>query len=306
MYKNIVFYNHFHNGDIHLSREFVRKLSEVFRQKLPGVNISYSHKNNASLLADIPNLGYNQVPLNWHEHEGVMIRGDTILINTWYAQRRFLYMNRYGITFDCLYLIFDDVCKTHFGFSLSEIESDPTKWFPAIDFSKFEIANAKQRLDACQEPMVLVSNGHALSGQAENFPMLPAICNLANKYQGIVFILTNHEPNFNPSQHSNIFYSSDIIKKNGFDLNENAFVSTYCDVIIGRASGAYSFSFIQQNLFQKPKTFICFSNLVPSKENTFWLSEVFRDKVQYTSKIVVVNESRTDAAEKLIERNLHV
>lgn len=306
MYKNIVFYNHFHNGDIHLSREFVRKLSEVFRQKFPGVNISYSHRNNPQLLADIPGLGYNQIPLNWSEHEGVMIRGDTILINTWYAQRRFLYMNRYGITFDCLYLIFDDVCRTHFGFSLAEIEPDPRKWFPAIDFSKFEIAVAKQRLDACREPLVLVSNGHALSGQAENFPMLPAICNLANKYKGIIFVLTNPEPNFNPSQYGNIFYSSDIIKKNGFDLNENAFVSTYCDVIVGRASGAYSFSFIQDNLFQRPKTFVCFSNLVPPKENTFWLSEMFRDKVEYTSKVVVANESRTEAAESIIERNLHV
>jgi hypothetical protein len=306
MYNQIVFYNHFHNGDIHVSREFVRKLSQVFRQKFPGVSISYCHRNNAGLLADIDGLVYNSHYLNWHEHEGVFVRGDTMFINTWYAQRRFHYMNRYGITFDCLYAIFDDICKTHFGFSLSEIEPDPNKWFPSIDFSKFEIAAAKERLDACREPLVLVCNGAALSGQAENFSMLPAICSLAKKYHGIVFVLTNNEPNFDPSQYSNIFYSTDIIKKSGFDLNENAFISTYCKTIIGRASGAQTFSIIQENLFQQPKTFICFSNLTPSKENAFWLSEMFKDKVQYTSKIIVSNEHRSDAVESLIERNLNV
>lgn len=306
MYRHIVFYNHFHNGDIHVSREFIRKLSEVFRRKFPGVTISYSHRNNVGLLADIPGLAHNLIPLNFSEHEGVIISGDILLINTWYAQRKFAYMNQYGITFDCLYLILDDVCKVHFGFSLSDIEPDPKKWFPTIDFSKFEIANAKQRLDNCREPLVLVSNGLALSGQAENFSMLPAICNLAKKYRGIVFVLTNHEANLNQSQYDNILYSSDIIKKIGFDLNENAFISTYCDTIIGRASGAFSFSFIQENLFSKPKNLVCFSNLAPPQENAFWLSSAFKDRVQYTSKIIVTNESKSDAVESIIERNLHV
>jgi hypothetical protein len=306
MYRNIVFYNHFHNGDIHVSREFVKKLTFIFRDKFPNINISYSHRNNSSILADIPELGYNIIPLNWHEHEGVMIQGDTIFINTWYAQRRFHYMNTYGITFDCLYVMFDEVCKNHFGFALQDIEPDPSKWFPSIDFSKFHITEAKQRLDACKEPMVLVSNGPALSGQAENFSMIPAICNLAQKYNGLVFILTNHEPSLNISNYHNIFYSSDIIKKNSFDLNENAFISIYCDTIIGRASGAYTFSFIQDNLFGKPKNLVCFSNLIPEKDNTFWLSDIFRDKIQYTSKITVSGHTNPSIVEDLIERNLHV
>lgn len=306
MYKNIVFYNHFHNGDIHVSREFVRKLTEVFRQKFSDVNISYSHRNHPGILADIPTMTFNQVPLNFSEHEGVIIRGDTILINTWYAQRRFHYMNTYGISFDCLYVMFDEVCKNHFGFSLSNIEPDPTKWFPKIDFSKFEIGTAKSILDAKPGPAVLVANGQALSGQADNFPMLPVIANLANKYHGITFILTNHEAGFDSARYPNITYSSSIIKKNGFDLNENAFVSTYCDTIIGRASGAYTFAFVQDNLFGKPKNFVCFSNMIPEKDNTFWLSNLFRDKIQYTSKIIVSGHTNPTIVEDLIERNLHV
>lgn len=306
MYQNIVFYNHFHNGDIHLSRGFVQKLVPVLQKQYPGVRISYSHKNNPQLLSDIENLECNVFPINFSEHEGVIINGSTIMINTWYAQKHFMYMNRYGLTFDCLYAIFDDVCRKYFGFLLSEIDMDPTKWFPSIDFTKFEIRHAKNRLNICQEPLVLVCNGSALSGQAENFHILPAILNLANKYHGIIFVLTNPEPEFTKAPAGNILYSSDIIKKNGFDLNENAFISTYCKTIIGRASGAYTFSFIQENLFQKPKNFICFSNLVPSKENTFWLSDTFRDKIQYTSKVIVTNDSRIDFVQNLIERNLYV
>jgi len=306
MYKNIVFYNHFHNGDIHVSREFVRKLSMAFSKKFPGVNISYSHRNNANCIADIPGIGYNQYPLNWHEHEGTFIRGDTMYINTWYAQKRFHYMNTYGITFDCLYVIFDELCKTHFGFTLSDIEPDPSKWFPKIDFSKYEIEHAKKILDNNTGPLVLVANGYAQSGQADNFPMLPVISKLANKYHGFTFIFTNHEPGFDPTKYPNIIYSSSLINKNGFDLNENAFISTYCDTIIGRASGAFTFSFIQDNLFNKPKNLVCFSNMVPIKDNTFWLSELFRDKINYSSRVTVSGSNNPIVIEELIERNLNV
>jgi hypothetical protein len=283
----------------------VRKLSQVFRQKNPEISISYYHKNDNNLLADIDDTEHIKT-IDLHEHNGVVIRDGAIFINTWYAQKQFHYMNRYGITFDCLYSIFDDACKTYFDFSLSEIEPDPSKWFPTINFSKFDISHAKQKLDICKEQLVLVSNGNALSGQAENFSMLPAICNLAKKYHGIVFILTNRESNFNHHQYDNIFYSSDLIKKNGFDLNENAFISTYCKTIIGRASGAQTFSMIQENLFDHPKNFICFSNLGQPKENAFWLSELFKDKIQYKSKIIVSNITDSSSVENLIESNIYV
>ena len=305
MYKNIVFYNHFHNGDIHVSREFVRRLSEAFKYRFPDVNVSYSHKNNPNCIADIPDLGYNIIPLNWHEHEGVFVRGDTMFINTWYAQRRFHYMNTYGITFDCLYVMFDEVCKNYFNFTLSEIEPDPTKWFPKIDFSKYQIDQARNFLENRPGMKVLIANGAALSGQADNFPLLPIVVSLASKHQDKLFILTNHEPHFNQAQFSNIMYSSSIIGKNGFDLNENGFVSTYCDVIVGRASGAYTFSYIQENLFGKPKKHVCLSNMIPAKENTFWLGDKFRDAVHYTSKITVSNVSAHHAVESLIEANLN-
>ena len=303
MYKNIVFYNHFHNGDIHVSREFVRRLSDAFRNRFPDVNISYSHRNNGNCIADIPGLGYNQVPINWNEHEGTFVRGDTIFINTWYAQRHFHYMNTYGITFDCLYVMFDEMCKNHFNFTLAELEPNPEKWFPKIDFSKYEISAAKNFLDNKPGKKVLVANGNALSGQADNFPMIPIITNLAAMHPDMTFILTNNESSL---PLPNMIYSSSIIQKNTFDLNENGFVSSYCDVIIGRASGAYTFSFVQENLFERPKRHICFSNLIPSKENTFWLSDMFRDRVKYTSKIIVSNVSAAPAVQNLIEENLHV
>lgn len=303
MFKNIVFFNHFHNGDIHVSREFIRRLSEVFRNKFPNVNISYSHKNNGNCIIDIPELGYNNFLLNWDPHEGVFINGDTLFINTWYAQCKFRYMNTYGISFDCLYVIFDELCKKHFNFALSDLEPNPEKWFPKIDFSKYEITNAKNKLDNISSRKIFVANNKALSGQAHNFPLLPIINNLANKYPDLTFILTNNEGKL---KYQNTIYSSDIIMKNGFDLNENGFVSTYCDVIIGRASGPYTFAFVQENLFEKPKTHICLSNLIPAKENTFWLSDMFRDKVKYTAKIIVSNISQAAEVQNLIEDNLHV
>ena len=49
-----------------------------------------------------------------------------------------------------------------------------------------------------------------------------------------------------------MFYSwqQDLIDKNGNDLNENAFISEHCDLIIGRASGPFAFSQTQNNMIK--------------------------------------------------------
>lgn len=302
MYKNIIFFNHFHNGDIHVSREFVRKLSAVFTNMFPNVNIYYSHRNDSDCVVDIPGVKYNQSLFNWNPHDGPFVKDETLHINTWYGQQQFRYMNNYGVSFDCLYIMFDDVCKQFFNFSLSEIDPNPERWFPKIDFSKYHISEAKKFLDNRKGYKVFVANNNALSGQATNFPMLPMITNLAINHQDITFILTNFDGTLILP---NMFYSSNIIGKNGFDLNENGYISTHCDMIIGRASGPYTFAFVQDNLFEKPRINICFSNLTVSKENTFWLSDIFRDKVKYTSKIIVENVSDAPTAFKIVEGNLH-
>ena len=102
----------------------------------------------------------------------------------------------------------------------------------------------------------------------------------------------------------NVVWSSDIIQKNGCDLNENAFISEHCDTIIGRPTGALSFSATQNNLFQRSCKILYFTNLVPKADEKFWVSELLKNKIQYSASITVTDESDVSKIYGLMESNL--
>jgi hypothetical protein len=46
----------------------------------------------------------------------------------------------------------------------------------------------------------------------------------------------------------NIFYIEYILQKPFFNLNEISYFSTFCDILIGRGSGPFSFCEVKENL----------------------------------------------------------
>jgi hypothetical protein len=298
----VVFFNHWHNGDIHVSRGFIRKIMEKLHSVDPQITFTYSHKNDPSLLKDIPNLGFD--PNGIYQigtHDSAAKKEDTLYINTWYAQQNYRYMNIYGISFDTLYAAFDDTCKNVWGFSLSDISPDPSVFFPSIDYTKFEIEHAKIWLDTHPGKKIFVCNSYALSSQSHNFSITPLIMGLAKKHTDKIFILSNKE---GENLLSNVFWSSDIIKKPSCDLNENSFLSEHCDAIIGRATGAFAFSLTSNNVMKRNCKFLCFTNILPPSNGKFWLSSILQDKINYTADMIITNESNTEVIRDLIEAQL--
>lgn len=305
MPKRIVFFNCFHNGDIHVSRGFVRQIMNKIKQLEPDTTFGYTHKMSAELLSDIPDLTFDRGALGsvGSEHANLIKSGDTTFINTWYGQQQHKYMNRYGISIDTVYAALNDSCKDLYGFSLEDISTDLSTFFPTIDYTRINISRVQNWLSQHPQKKILVENGLALSNQATNFPMGPIIDILARKNPDKLFILTSPENVTNPS--GNIFFSDNITQRRGKnDLNEISFLSTHCDMIIGRASGIWSFTLTQENLFRRNIKYLCFSNLEPKKEGKFWMSELFEDKVNYSSTIITTNESDADKVRQLIESHL--
>lgn len=301
----IVFFNCYHNGDLHVSREIVNKIVQKVRQLDPNTSFIYSHRNSPNLLSDISNLGFDPNALNnkRSDHDNLLRIGDTVYINTWYAQQNYRYMSRYGLTMDCLYAALDDSCKSLWNFSLSDISTDFSTFFPYIDYSKFETNNAQAWLSQHPEKKIFVANGHALSGQATNFVMTPMIIQLARKHTNKTFILTNSETN--DQLPGNVVYSSRIIRKQGMsDLNENSFISSHCDIIIGRSSGASTFAMTQENLFKRPTKILYFTNIVPISPNKFWASDMFREKINFSADIICTNESNHNNVYNIIDSNI--
>lgn len=299
MYKKVVFFNYYHNGDIHLSRGFIKKIIEKVKQISPDTTFYYAHKNSPDLLADIE-IAFDPTGLSiiGNDHANLVVRGDTIYINTWYAQQHFKYMNVYGISMDTLYMALNDSCKAIWGFSLEDISKDPSVFFPSIDYTKYQITEAHKWLNNHPEKKIFVSNGNTLSGQAHNFAMTPILIDIAQKHTDKTFILSNKE---NINVPSNIFWSSDIIRKAGCDLNENGFLTEHCDLIVGRSSGAFTFSQTQNNFFKRNTSFLNICNLVPKQEGKFWLDTLMQHKITYTSKIKTIDTSYPDQVKILIE-----
>lgn len=268
------------------------------------MTFEYSHRNPSNLLADIERLTFNPSAIGAvpSEHVSLLPIGDTILFNTWYAQQRFKHMNQYGITIDTLYSAFDENCRNAFGISVQDLSDDLKKFFPTIDYPKFEIAHAQKWIGENSGKKILVENGNADSGQAHNFDMTSIVSEIAKKHMDKIFIFTSHS---NIRLPDNCIYSDGIIKKPArSDLNEISYLSTHCDMLIGRASGVWSFCLTQQNLFERNMRYLCFSNLVPAREGKFWMGELFQDKLDYSSRIITTNESDTNKISKLIEENL--
>jgi len=253
MIRKVVFFNVYHNGDIHVSRNLVGVISDICAEK--NIPCEYFHGNDPTLLADRKNITHTQNRYGLHAHFPSSIVGDTLFINTWYCAD----MNNfraYDLTFDCLYMNFQEPAKW-LGVDLGSIPG--IELFPNIDFECFAIGKAREWLESHQRPRVFISNGSALSGQAINFSFAEIIHKLAQEYDYIDFLVSNAEANY--IQMPNTFLTSEIIQKGGCDLNENAYLAGHCPLILGRCSGAYSFAVNRQNYWDRPKTFLAFTSL---------------------------------------------
>ena len=134
---------------------------------------------------------------------------------------------------------------------------EPIEYYiPSIDFNYIEKENINTFLSLYKNKLkILVSNGKTLSGQAFNFDFNPILSELSEKYKDVVFIATDDS---NKILKENLYYTRDIINLN-CDLNEIAYLSTFCDIIIGRSSGPYSFTHIKENINNCDKIFVCFT-----------------------------------------------
>jgi hypothetical protein len=278
MIKNLFFYNNWHNGDLHVSRGIVNYIVNVMKERSPNMGFYYGHYNDPEILKDLPVI-YDKNYLSYlndKKHNCFFIRDESLFINTWYGVNNYLYYNSFGPTFDCVFELMKAPAN-ELGIDLTNVNIKDL--MPVINFDKYDICNID--LSFMKNKINLyISNGEVYSQQISNHNMNLVISRLANEYKDINFILTNVVGN-KLSSH-NIYYTQDLIMKNNCDLNENAFISTKCDIIIGRASGTYTFALNTVNLFDRECKIVCISDY-PEQFGDFWLGKTFSGKVKYKS-----------------------
>jgi len=249
---DLYFYNYWHNGDIHYSREFIKDIIS----KTNFDNYFYAHNNKIGLLKDIKELReidffiIGTDKLNGYD---CFYEDSDIFINTWIGKNQMKFTN-FGININSNYMIYEEIYK----FLNIQLNNDKNTYIPTINF---DLIDNKKDIELFFENKnnmnVLICNGRVCSGQSTNQNFEPFILKLSKEFTNINFIFTD---NSNKVEADNIFYTNDIINidKKETDLNEISYLSTFCNIIIGRESGPFAFCTIKDNLMNKNKTFINF------------------------------------------------
>jgi hypothetical protein len=231
----------------------------------------YLHNNNPEILKDFPTIkqdksfttfdNWNLVsryPISYYNQ--VILESapnnNNIYINTWVGQQGWMTksgMNRNRDDRYCSlyshYELYQDIFST-LGLPIEPIEY----YLPEIDFNFIEKDNinnffSKNKFDLS----VLIVNNDPDTIRIQ-MNMEGIVDMLSNKYPNILFILTKKANVIR----QNVAYTNDIIGL-ACDLNEISYLSKFCDIIVGRPSGPYTFSIIKDN-FVKEKCLITISS----------------------------------------------
>jgi len=271
MDKKVIFYNHFGNGDIFESREFVRE----YMEKIPADNYYYAHGKPLRILADMPELQFTDVTEVMDPRHAAIITDNVLYINTWIGRDGKYVLPGIGCVVESLYYMHNEILNS-LGFE--PLQKEIFDYVPSLNYSYYNISEIDDFLNSHTNRKVIISNGPVQSHQADNFDMTPAIEMISMTFPEISFIITNPAD----VQNDNIFFTSDIIKTDdGFDLNEISYLSLFCDTQVGRNSGPHVFSQVRENWLDKHKATLSFtyrkeaSHFVyqlPVKMQKFWSS----------------------------------
>lgn len=258
------FYNPGHNGDIHYSREFVKDICKKLNTTAEyAMTCSTNLTKDINCLTNFPAADINapnnsRIIKNLHislEDETFFDQtSNTLFINTWVGSSHVKYLNQGGgCCLESCYLKFKHIFND-LDIPLNEKEF----YVPEIDWSYYNVLNIDNFINTSSySKFYLFCNGPVLSCQAHNIDLNPIIFQLALNNPNAAFILTDNSVKI---ELPNLFYTSDITKIKGCDLNEIGYLATKCNFIFGRASGPYCFSHTKQVLKDKTKTLMALCN----------------------------------------------
>lgn len=273
---NIIFCNAFHNGDIHYSRTFISNIINDISEIYPDIKFFYYHNNPKELLLDIEKLAYikAQPQSQTTIRRRFIVQGEDIYINTWVGcwknEEGKTYCGDNGCTISANKELYEDIYEDisdHLGINLKLPTTN--ECIPRINYSYYHIEGIDKHIKETKDKFrkrIFISNGITLSGQALNFNFDPIIYDVASLYPDCAFYMTSEVP-YSQELLPNVYNTRNIIGYDGCDLNENSYISTKCDYIVGRASGPFAFAHVQENYMDKNKTICAISN---SKFEGFW------------------------------------
>lgn len=266
--SNVYFHNNFHNGDVHLSKGFIKAYQKIIGHK----NFYYIHNCNKKITADLePDIKTVNANIQNLQDKLIYCENENLFINTWIGTENKKYLNTYGLNFNSNKIIFNEVLQ------MLNLQSSYTdeELLPNINFSAYNLRlNNVESIKSSKN--ILFCNNDFKSGQSYNFDTDYFLQKLVNKYKEYNFIVTN----YTNIKSNNIIPINDLVDNKDFNLLECSYISLYCDHIIGRSSGPYTVSLIRDNLLNGKKNFYCLAN---AKDLVCWYENSLCKKKWYNS-----------------------
>jgi hypothetical protein len=287
------FINKGHNGDLHYSKGFMRDLYNILSPE----ECFLFHSCKRGVVKDLEFLDNNKPLYIGSDFDRYDVRaktesfGKNIFINTWVFERFFNQYFDYGCSSYSNHLAFKEIYK-QFGL-VDKFNEDVEHYIPYVNFDLVEKENVNKFVQSNKNKKILICNGPVLSNQSTSFDFLPVVEKLSGEYKDMQFILTQDSD----LRRDNIFYTSEITKTEGCDLNEISYLSEFCDVIVGRASGPACFTHTKNNFFNKEKVMVAF---------TSWIYEGFWYLTQDNGcKQIWSNDYSFESVYKKIKEGIH-
>lgn len=268
---NLIFFNHYHRGDLFTHKEFARQC----KKEITWAKMAYWHYNHPKVNADLgiplQNTPYqldNKQLFYYLEQDNKIF----LLVNTWIGCHNEIFAKHGGVNLLSLTeswkVLFDEI-NSKMKSNLV-VDSNIEAYLPTIDWDFFNVDNVDDFVAANSGKKVLFCNGVPMSNQSFASDLSKEIKDLAHTYKDILFICTKK---FDTSA-ENIKFTDDIIQDteefqiktpwndrplNNCDLNEISYLSTKCNAIIGKNSGPFVFCETKENFMDPSKMIVSFS-----------------------------------------------
>lgn len=330
--RNIVFYNRWHNGDLFLPKAYMARLIRTLRQQ-SDYQIYFAHNNNSKLLCDldVSFFSLNETEIPAHDGHTVFVEKDTLYINTWVGAYKGFFSElqehcnviTIGQIWTSIYYTVQSILGIQI-FAGYDQKFNPSAGIPTTDWSKYEIKPVEDFVLG-KNNLILFCNGKVRSEQTKQSNidvMSDSIQALAAMHSEYNFVCTEKfdiQLNVN-----NIFFTDDIlVSVQGGDINEIAYLSTFCDIIVGKSSGPHMYCHVKDNterdcifftindrqsddylynLYDMNCTHIFFAGTKEQKMRVA-LDRIMRNQLPYFKKSVITDDNLFEVKKTLDIRN---
>lgn len=252
--ENVYFYNHFGNGDIFESLEFVKEWMEILGER----EYFYAHGKTPKIIRELPGVTSMNVTEEMHAMRAVHFNDETksMFINTWIGRDGKYVLPGIGVVVERLWRMHNDMLSS---IGCRPLTKQIMEYVPSLNYELYpDYVNVEYwlRADAEHRRLWLIDNGNVQSNQAPNFNFSPIIEEVAKQEPDDFFITTHDSGITRP----NIWTSSEIIRnREGFDLPELSFLSRFCNGSIGRNSGPHVYTQVRENWMDDTYRFLSFT-----------------------------------------------